>query len=96
MRAATDKRSSSVEKVDQITKGWPLKQRLGLLKSRNDFSENPLVSGYCQFPDSSLKLFSALNDYSLKDLNIPAGIHCQALENGLLLVLNVKILIRKV
>ena len=37
MRAATDKRSSPVERVDQIIKDWPLKQRLGPSKSRNHF-----------------------------------------------------------
>ena len=80
MRAATDKRSSSVERVDQVDKGWPLKQRLGPLKSRNNLYENPLVSGYCQFPDNSLKLLFALKGYPLKNLNIPARTHREALE----------------
>ena len=80
MRAATDKRSSPVERVDQVANDWPLKQRLGPLKSRNNFYENPLVSGYCQFLDNSLKWFLALKNYSLKILNIPARTHRQALE----------------
>jgi hypothetical protein len=80
MRAATDKRSSPVERVDQVGNGWSLKQRLGPLKSRNDFYENPLVSGYCQFPDNSLKCFFALKSYPFKILNIPARAHRQALE----------------
>ena len=81
-RAATDKQSSSVERVGQVAKGWSLKQRLGPLKPRNNFHENPLVSGYCHFPDNSLKWFLALKNYSLKSLNIPARTHCQALEMG--------------
>ena len=80
MRAATDKRSSPVERVDQVGNGWSLKQRLGPLKSRNNFYENPLVSGYCQFPDNSLKWFFALKSYPLKNLNIPARTHREALE----------------
>ena len=40
VRAATDKRSSSVERVDQVGNDWSLKQRLGPLKSRNNFYEN--------------------------------------------------------
>ena len=80
MRAATDKWSSSVERVDQIVKDWPLKQRLGPLKSRNSFYENPLVSGYCQFPDNSFKWFLALKNHSLNFLNIPARTHRQTLE----------------
>ena len=82
VRVATDKRSSSVERVDKITKGWPLKQRLGPSKSRNPFYENPLVSGYCQFSDNSLKWFLALKNYSLTKLNIPARAHRQVLEIG--------------
>jgi hypothetical protein len=66
MRAATDKRSSSVERADQVDNGRSLKQRFGPLKSRNNFYENPLVSGYCQFLDNSLKWFLALKNYSLK------------------------------
>ena len=77
---STDKRSSPVERVDQVANDWPLKQRLGPLKSRNNFYENPLVPGYCQFTDNSLKWFLALKDYSLKDLNIPTRTHRQALE----------------
>ena len=37
MRAATDKRSSPVERADQVGNGWSLQQRLGSLKSRNVF-----------------------------------------------------------
>jgi hypothetical protein len=80
MRAATDKRSSLVERVDQVANGWPLKRRLGPLKSRNIFYEYPLVSGYFQFLDNSLKWFLGLKNYSLKILNIPARTHRQALE----------------
>ena len=83
VRAATDKRSSPVEKLNQATKGWSLKQRSGPLKSRNNFYENPFVSGYCQFLDNSLKWFSALKNYSLKNLNIPTRTHRQALETEL-------------
>ena len=74
-RAATDKRSLPVERLDQVAKGWPLKQRLGPLKSRNIFYENPLVSGYCQFLDNSLKLLFALKNYPFKILNIPTRTH---------------------
>ena len=94
MRAATDKRSSPVERADQVSKGWSLKQRLGPLKSRNDFYENPLVSCYCQFPDNSLEWFSALKSYSLKSSNILARTQRQALQIRFLFVLNVKIFIR--
>ena len=80
MRAATDKRSSPIGRVDQVAKGWSLKQRLWPLQSRNNFYENPLVSGYCQFLDNSLKWFFALKNYPLKNLNIPARTHRQALE----------------
>ena len=78
MRAATDKRSSPVERMDQVGNGRSLKQRLGPLKSRNIFYENPLVSGYCQFLNNSLKWVSALKNDSLK--NIPTHTQRQALE----------------
>ena len=80
VRAATDKQSSPVARVDQVAKSWLLKQRLGPLKSRNKFYENSLVSGYCQFPDNSLKWVFALKNYPLKNLNIPARTHREALE----------------
>ena len=96
MRAATDQWSSSVEKMGQVIKGWSLKQRSGPLKSRNDFYENPLVLGYCQFRNNSLKLFLLSKSYPLKTSNIPAHTHRQALENRILFVLNVKIFIQKV
>ena len=96
MRAATDQWSSSVEKMGQVIKGWSLKQRSGPLKSRNDFYENPLVLGYCQFRNNSLKLFLLSTSYPLKTSNIPAHTHRQALENRILFVLNVKIFIQKV
>ena len=92
-RAATDKRSSPVDRVDQVANDWPLKQRLGPLQSRNDFYENPLVFGYCQFLDNSLKWFLALKNYALRILNKPARTHHQALEITFLFVLNVKSLI---
>ena len=82
MRAATDKRVSPVARVDQVAKSWLLKQRLGPLKSRNQFYENSLVSGYCQYPDNSLKWIFALKNYPLKSLNIPACTHREALEVG--------------
>ena len=75
VRAATGKRSSSVERVDRGVNGWSLKQRLGPLKSRNVFYENVLVSGYCQFPNNSSKCFFTLKNCPFKSLNIPARTH---------------------
>ena len=49
-------------------------------KAANILYENVLVSGYCQFPNNSLKCCFALKSYPFKKLNISARTNRQALE----------------
>ena len=68
------------------SKGGPSSQgltteiKVRAFKIKIFFYENPLVSFYCQFPDSSLKWLFALKNHPLKNLNIPARTHCEVLE----------------